>query len=372
MPTLESRATVGLRPPRSRSRIPASDPDVAGHYNGPAMNMAGKPHSHCQARWRGVQKYHMDENGWSDVAYTACVCHHEIVMQGRGPGIRTAANGTNAGNNGWYAIFFMVGGDEEPSAAMLRAADWYARTHLKTNDWVPHSFFKSTGCPGKVKNYIRNGRLIVPSGGTAPQPSGKLGDRILSLEDPMLEGEDVREWQTLLNRWRSGIAGDVDGVFGPTTASATSTFMREAMSIVTDDPHVGAKTIAAMHDALKPAPTPEPSAHLARRLSMIIVHAHRGTVDAETASALVSASGAQAVVSTSTELAKEVLGTISGAPEDATLIIVGGPAMKPVLDREAETGVAWHRGGKVATVIGQTAMDTARLLTEVAANGWSR
>lgn len=105
---------------------------------------------------------------------------------------------------------------------------------------------------------------------------------------------------------------------------------------------------------------------------MILIYANRGSVDAETASAILSASGASAAVTTSPKLAKDVLGTITGASGDATLLVVGGPAVQPVLGREAELGVKWHREGKVATVVGQTALDTARLLSEVAANGWQK
>ena len=261
MPTLESRETVGLRSPRSRSRFPGPLRGVAAHYNGPAMGMAGRPHSECRARWRGIQSFHMapgglgTTNGASDIAYTVAVCHHAIAMQGRGPGIRTGANGTNSGNTHYYAIFFLVGGDEEPSVAMLQAADWYARRYLNTTTWVKHSYFKSTSCPGRVGEYVRNGRLIVEG-----EPvSYDLGDRVLSLTDPMMEGDDVEEWQKLLRRWKSDVDAEVDGVFGPVTNHWSHIFMDEAMGVYTESPHVGAKTVAAMRAALSaPEPEPEP------------------------------------------------------------------------------------------------------------------
>lgn len=260
MATLESRATVGLRAAKSRPRIPGPVRGTTAHYNGPKMFMKGKPHSHCRERWRGVQLFHIVKNGWADVAYSAAVCHHEIAMEGRGPGVRTAANGTNAGNNAWYAIFFMVGEGEEPSVEMLRAAEWYARVHLKAPLWNRHTDHKPTACAGPVNKYVVNGRLVIAGESTVV----KLGDRVLRFSEPMMRGDDVKEWQTLLNRWRAGVAGTPDGVFGPTTRAASARFMDEVMNVKTDDPRVGAATVKAMRDTLTspvappPPPTPKP------------------------------------------------------------------------------------------------------------------
>lgn len=160
---IDSRSTLRLQSPRSKTLILPGPDGVAGHYNGPAMGMAGKDHEQCQERWRGIQSFHMAApRNWADIAYTAASCFHGVILEGRGPGIRTAANGTEYGNDNYYAIFFMIGGEEKPNDEMLRAADWYAREHLDVSFWRPHSSFKSTACPGKVHSYIKDGRLVVP------------------------------------------------------------------------------------------------------------------------------------------------------------------------------------------------------------------
>lgn len=158
MTTFESRATVGLAPPKSAPRIPGPVESATAHYNGPEVKIpASAPHTRCREFWVSVQHYHMETKGWHDVAYSVAVCQHGIVMAGRGKGVRTAANGTNHGNNVSYAIFFLVGGDEQPTDDAYRAAR-DAATALGVTPIVPHSKWKATGCPGSpVLQWTRDG-----------------------------------------------------------------------------------------------------------------------------------------------------------------------------------------------------------------------
>lgn len=376
-----SRAEAGLRAPKSVSRnITPGNGGVAGHYGGPAQPAAnpGSDHAKCISTWRAWQNYHMNTKGWTDIAYTGGFCNHGYAFAGRGAGVRTGANGTNVGNQNWYAAVWIGGEGQQPTQAAIDAFEWWVQQLRATGGAArgvkPHRWFKSTGCPGDplVGHCVRLDGRDLGSTPAPPPPAGKLGERILSLTDPLMRGDDVKELQTLLNRWRPEAKLTTDGVYGPTTNHWVHVFMKEVMGVDTQDPQVGPKTVAALRAAqpAAPAPTPAPSTHLARRLSMILIYANRGSLDADLASALLSASGAAAAVTTSPKLAKDVLGTITGASGDARLLIVGGPSVKPVLDREAELGVKWHREGKVATVVGQTALDTARLLADVAGKGW--
>lgn len=148
-----SRAAAGLRAPRSVSRnINPAAGGVAFHYGGPAQNLSN--HSDCIIRWRNWQIFHMNK-GWSDIAYTGGVCQHGYAFAGRGAGVRTAANGTNDGNNRFYAICWLGGEGEQPTRAALDAYDWWVqelRDKGKAGREVrAHRYFKSTGCPG---NYL--------------------------------------------------------------------------------------------------------------------------------------------------------------------------------------------------------------------------
>jgi hypothetical protein len=248
----ESRATVGLRAPRSRPRFPGPLRGMTAHWNGPALALAGRPHSECQARWRGIQKYHMETLGWEDIAYTFAVCHHAVAMEGRGAGVRTAANGTKLGNDGWLACFFMVGGSEVPSAAMLSTAEWAATTRFGTSTWNRHKDHKATTCAGTVDRYVSGGRLQLTSSGGSSVDLLRKGDR----------GTAVREWQLDLRRWTPHALPrfGVDGDFGEETETWTRRF-QQAVKIA-DDGIVGPQTRNAMIVALAAAvvtpPAPPP------------------------------------------------------------------------------------------------------------------
>lgn len=94
----------------------------------------------------------MNTRGWVDIAYTMGVCQHGYVFAGRGSGVRTAANGSNHGNNTHYAVCWIGGRRQTPSPAALSAFAW-AINELRNNGGAgnsvkPHSLFSSTACPG--------------------------------------------------------------------------------------------------------------------------------------------------------------------------------------------------------------------------------
>lgn len=147
----ETRADCGLRRPKSFSRrIAPNKGGIAVHYGGPAQKLDG--HAECKRRWKGWQGFHMDERGWSDLAYTMGVCDHGFAFAGRGAGVRTAANGTNAGNDSFYAVVWLGGDGEQPSALAQDAIEWCIQ-ELRVNGGAgtsvrPHRSFRSTSCPG--------------------------------------------------------------------------------------------------------------------------------------------------------------------------------------------------------------------------------
>lgn len=144
----DSRAAIGLRPARAVPRIPGPVKYTTMHYNGPRVGITPR-HSHevCRRFWRMIQAFHMDDRGWSDIAYNTGSCPHGFVLAGRGKYVRSAANGTNEGNNTAYANMLLVGESEEPTQDMYKAARESARL-LGAPQLVPHSFWKGTGCPG--------------------------------------------------------------------------------------------------------------------------------------------------------------------------------------------------------------------------------
>ena len=189
-----SRADAGLRKPRSISRnISPSDGGVAFHYGGPAST--AKEHADCVKQWRGWQAFHMDSRGWADIAYTMGVCQHGYAFAGRGAGVRTAANGTNFGNENFYAVCWLGGEGQTPTQAAYDAFEWAVLNLRKTGAGRavrPHQFFKGTACPGGHL-VTHAGRLHNTNiGSTAPTPDPVQEDKVLYV----YSGTDGLDWGT--------------------------------------------------------------------------------------------------------------------------------------------------------------------------------
>lgn len=112
-------------------------------------------HENCAARIRAIQDFHMDKQGWLDIAYNHIFCRHGYVFAGRGFGIRSAANGSARANDAYFAICFL--GDDSagradvtPQArrALSSLVAEYRRRYPGARRVRPHSDFFATNCPG--------------------------------------------------------------------------------------------------------------------------------------------------------------------------------------------------------------------------------
>jgi len=157
MTPFHTRSDWGARVPVCSSTNIRPEGDTV-HYGGPspwtgtidrsspAAFQATADHNRCASILRAWQAYHMDTRGWCDLAYSSAVCPHGHRYEGRGPGLRTGAQGTNDGNLRSYATVYIGGeGDPFPDAAKLAfldEGDRFAGLRWGHRDWHP------TGCPG--------------------------------------------------------------------------------------------------------------------------------------------------------------------------------------------------------------------------------
>jgi N-acetylmuramoyl-L-alanine amidase len=190
------------REPRSVStNITPSTGGVAWHWEGPGMGSF--PHSSCPTKVRGIQAYHMDSKKWADIAYNAMYCPHGVVFQGRWFGVRSAAQGTNDGNQRYYSVCYL-GGEGDPftpqaeeAAKLFRAL---ATDHGKAgSNNLPHSAFHSTECPGDVI------RVVVKKIGAGAFPTNPLPSSgpVKPMIDPPLRA-DIVAW--LVHPLTGGVA----------------------------------------------------------------------------------------------------------------------------------------------------------------------
>jgi hypothetical protein len=177
-----SRAQLGLVAPRSVShQIDPNPGGVAVHYGGAPEPV--RSHADCEARWLAWQKMHMAApRGWNDIAYTGGYCSHGYAFAGRGVGARTAGQGTNDGNDRYYAVCW-VNDRTEPTPQALAALSWWIQQLRAADaglDVRAHRTFHSTDCPGDaLAGYapLLNGKPL-PAGGAvvvAPRRAVVLG-----------------------------------------------------------------------------------------------------------------------------------------------------------------------------------------------------
>lgn len=238
-----SRAEWGARAGRGVSTNITPQGNTA-HYEGPHMGSYG--HERCASVVRGIQAYHMDRNGWADIAYTSLVCQHGVIFEGRWFGRRTAANGTNTGNQISYAHCVIIGVDDQfPAEAMQALHDvftYFEQHGSGARRWVHQDWF-NTSCPGApVMGFVRGGLIVngsppPPPPAPAPAPPAPPAPAPAPREDSDLvvnlptisrgsNGTAVRNLQGLL--MAAGRQVTIDGDFGPGTESALKNWQAAA------------------------------------------------------------------------------------------------------------------------------------------------
>lgn len=166
---------------------PASSPaSYLGTARGVKIHYLGteytpRVHSKCDDYVRSIRANHLANTteNYVDIAYTALVCEHGSVFEGRGSHKRPGANGSAALNGRDYAVCALLGskGLTVPPPAMLTglrdAIDWLRRDG-DAGDWIGgHRDGYATECPGdELYAWVRNG--APRPGGSTPGPSEDL------------------------------------------------------------------------------------------------------------------------------------------------------------------------------------------------------
>lgn len=147
------RQQWGARPPKNRTILdPAAVTHLVVHYSGSDSDEEAS-HSRCEDRVRGIQTYHMDTKGWSDIAYNWVVCKHGFIYRGRGWPVMSAA--TFGHNDHTVAVCFL-GNDSknradvtpEAKAAIRSIYEFVKKRTPKDIRGGGHRDFVNTECPG--------------------------------------------------------------------------------------------------------------------------------------------------------------------------------------------------------------------------------
>ncbi|MFE7111748.1 peptidoglycan-binding protein [Streptomyces sp. NPDC057575] len=174
---LVTRSDLGW--PASAAPAQASTKGVKVHYEGTAVSAKlSTNHDACIAEWKAIRKSHLANKteNYSDVAYNYAACPHGYLLEGRGIGHRTGANGNQALNQAHYAIVGLVGssGLTEPTDAMLSAIRdgiELLRKNGAGTEIKGHRDGYATACPGgPLYAWVQKG-APRPGGDSTPPPS---------------------------------------------------------------------------------------------------------------------------------------------------------------------------------------------------------
>jgi len=201
-----TRTAARLRPRKwSYGRSSGRD-GIVVHYlgGGKWRGWGGSP----AAMWREVQKWHQDERGWNDVAYSLASADHDggaVVVEGRsGPtyGWRNRTAATGHKNPTTFAVCALIGGaDGKPTEAELDAtADAVRRLRANTrcsHKLSGHRDHMDTQCPGDPL-YARIPEIGRRADGVAPDPDPK--------PKPGPKPRPGRDWRVLPGNTLSWIA----------------------------------------------------------------------------------------------------------------------------------------------------------------------
>jgi len=195
--TYVTRAQIGLVAPNgSHQLVPSQVKNTAFHYPGMASPIdasgADGLRRVCSAL-RGWQTYHMRTRGWSDIAYCLGIDQVGRKYTLRGINVRSAANGGTQVNLEYGAVLLILGNNEEPTAAMAKAArevmgDYRVRFSRIPSRPTWHGAIRpggtaddpSTDCPGKrAIAQIKAGKfdaVTTPNVPTTPTKPPALDD----------------------------------------------------------------------------------------------------------------------------------------------------------------------------------------------------
>lgn len=175
MINLVTRRDWGARQPKYVNRGSLNDISTC-HWNGPTITVYGKTiwdHSRCPVLVRGIQDFHMDGRGWSDIAYNFVECPHGFTFEGRGLNVINGANGTNEGNRTSHAVMCLAG-ENNPFPDVEKMGFRECVMYIANNTAAPegckgHRDHKSTACPGDARyEWVHQGMPIVDS--VVPRP----------------------------------------------------------------------------------------------------------------------------------------------------------------------------------------------------------
>lgn len=118
--TYKPRSAWGARAPKTGpgELTPGRVRGAAIHWPGSGETDSFDSDAEVASALRGWQAFHMNDRGWSDIAYQVAVSQDGDVWTLRGLHEQSGANGCHEANESYVAILLILVAGEQPSAAM--------------------------------------------------------------------------------------------------------------------------------------------------------------------------------------------------------------------------------------------------------------
>jgi hypothetical protein len=253
---LVTRAALGWPP--SAAPLQSTTSGVKVHYEGTHVSTRLlTDHDACIDEWKAIRASHLSNTveNYSDVAYNYAGCPHGYLLEGRGIGRRTGANGNQELNRAHYAIVGLVGssGLTEPPNPMLHAIRDGIELLRQTgagSEIKGHRDGFATSCPGgPLYAWVQRG---APRPGSTPTPSPEENDMTPEQANQLKEIRSLVQYGT----WGYKGTGKADAwaiLNGLATQVAAQTAAIKALAGQLGDDVDTATVVAAVEKAISDA-----------------------------------------------------------------------------------------------------------------------
>lgn len=168
---IRPRSDWGAVEPRTSTSVASGGVDLVVVHHTAGHN--GYAQEEVPGILRGIQRWHIEGNGWNDVGYNAMVDRFGQVWEGRAGGLEQAVVGAHARNynTGSFGVavlgnYVAVQASDEALEAVAKVIGWKADLHGfdtegTTNGWgasrpvvVGHRDVGTTSCPGRIQERL--------------------------------------------------------------------------------------------------------------------------------------------------------------------------------------------------------------------------
>jgi hypothetical protein len=230
MTTLVTRAQWGARARKVGTTGIDPTEGVTIHYEGGGWPFPWD-HSTCDDKVRNMQADHMDNRGWSDIAYNYLGCPHNYLYEGRGYDRRSSANGYESANATSFAVQGIWGDASGKPPDDLKRAIHYGIEILRSKGGASdklhgHRDWKSTSCPGDyLYAWVKQG---CPLPGTITPPK----------ETDMLDTTDLHKIEAIVQRYSQFNADNlrqrIDDIANAVTAALDPEMKADHSTVMTE------------------------------------------------------------------------------------------------------------------------------------------